>query len=156
MYCTSNRSSWLERASFPVSCCANFMTSGFLYTSQSTFSFFWFRPFAGKIALSSKTTEERSHLLHFGYCHYAIKYLMRDMMNYHCLRVLRSRVRRIGKHSPGFSVFRTRLHGCSDAKPCRVPIQSTVVAFFFLAISVIHARQVINEVWRFSLIDGVE
>ena len=33
------RSSWLEWSSFPVSCCANFMTSDFLYTSHSTFSF---------------------------------------------------------------------------------------------------------------------
>ena len=40
-----------------------------------------------------------------GYCHYVIKYLMRDMMNYYSLRVFRSRNRRIGKHSPGFSVF---------------------------------------------------
>ena len=30
---------------------------------------------------------------------------MRDMMNYHCLRVFRSRVKRIGKHSSGFSMF---------------------------------------------------
>ena len=34
---------------------------------------------------------------------------------YHCLRVFRSRVKRIGKHSPGFSMFRTRVHGCSNA-----------------------------------------
>ena len=54
--------------------------------------------------ISSKTTGKRNHLVEFGYCHYVIKYLMRDMMNYHCLRVLRSRIRRIGKHSPGFSV----------------------------------------------------
>ena len=52
---------------------------------------------------------------------------MRDMMDYHCLRVFRSHDRRIGKHSPGFSVFQTRVHGCSDAEPCRVPIQSTFV-----------------------------
>ena len=64
--------------------------------------------------------------------HYVIKYLMRDMINYHRLRVLRSHVRRIGKHSPGFSVFRTRVHVCSDAEPCRVPIQNTVVAIFLL------------------------
>ena len=38
-YCTSNRSAWMERGSFPVSCGVNCMTSGFLYTSQSTFSF---------------------------------------------------------------------------------------------------------------------
>ena len=36
-------------------------------------------------------------LLLFAYCHYVIKYFMRDMMNYHCLRVFRSRVKRIGK-----------------------------------------------------------
>ena len=66
---------------------------------------FDFRPFAGKIALSSKTTGQCSHLVHFGYCHYVIKYLMRDMMNYYCLRVFRSRVKRIGKkNSPSFSV----------------------------------------------------
>ena len=54
---------------------------------------------------------------------------MRGMMNYNCLRVFRSRVRRIGKHSPVFfSVFGTRVHGCSDAELCRVPIQSTLVA----------------------------
>ena len=75
-------------------------------------------------------TEEHSHLVHFCYCRYVIKYLMHDMMKYHCLRVLRSRVRRIGKHSPSFSVFRTRVHGCSDAELCRVPIQSTVGAIF--------------------------
>ena len=38
--------------------------------------------------LSSKTTGKRNHLEHFCYCRYVIKYLMRDMMNYHCLRVL--------------------------------------------------------------------
>ena len=38
-YCTSNRSSRLERGGFPVSRGVNFMTSGFLYTSQLTFSF---------------------------------------------------------------------------------------------------------------------
>ena len=66
-----------------------------------------------------------------GLHHYVIKYLMRDMINYHCLR---SHVRMIGKHWPGFSVFRARVHGCSDAEPCRVPIQSTVVAIFLLGI----------------------
>ena len=70
-------------------------------------------------------------MVHFGYCHYVIKYLMCDMMNYHCLRVLRSRVRMIGKHLPGFSVFRTRC--CSDAELYRVPIQSTVGAIFLQA-----------------------
>ena len=61
-----------------------------------------------------------------------IEYLMRDMMNYYCLRVFRSRVKRIGKHSPGFSTFRTRVHGCSDAELCCVPIQSTVGAILLL------------------------
>ena len=46
------------------------------------------------------------------------------MMDYHCLRVFRSCVKRIGKHSPGFSMFRTRVHGCSDAELCWVPTQS--------------------------------
>ena len=54
------------------------------------------------------------------------------LMNYHCLRVFRSGVRTIGKQLPGFSVFRTRVHGCSDAELCRVPIQSTVGAIFLL------------------------
>ena len=98
----------------------------FLCTPHNQHFHFLFQPFAGKIALSSKTTGKRSHLVHFGYCHYAIKYIMRDMMNYHCLRVFRSRVNRIGKHSLGFSLFRTRVRGCSDAELCRVPIQSTV------------------------------
>ena len=93
---------------------------------------FWFQPFAGKTALSSKTTGKCSHLVHFGSCHYVIKYLMRDMMNCHCLRVFRSRVKRQGKHSPGFSMFRTRVHCCSDAELCCVPIQSTVGAIFLL------------------------
>ena len=33
------------------------------------------------------------------------------MMSYHCPRVFGTHVRRIGKHSPCFSVFRTRMHG---------------------------------------------
>ena len=86
---------------------------------------FWLPPVAGKIALSSKTTgQKRSDLVHFGSCHYVIEYFMRDMMNYHCLRVFRRRVKRIGKLSPGFSMFRTRVHGCSDAELCCVPIQN--------------------------------
>ena len=72
-------------------------------------------------------------MVHFGYCHYVIKYIISDMMGYHCLRVVRSRDRRIEKHSPSFSVFRTRVHGCSDAELCRVPIQSTVGAIFLQA-----------------------
>ena len=87
--------------------------------------------------------------MHFGYCHFVIKYLMRDMMNYYCLRVFRSRLKKIGKHSPGFSTFRTEhVVSCSDAELCCVPIQSTVGAIFILGI---HARQVFNEVRRFSL-----
>ena len=34
---------------------------------------FWFRTFAGKIALSSQKTGKRSHLVNFGYCHCFIK-----------------------------------------------------------------------------------
>ena len=56
------------------------MTFGCLYTSQSTFIFHWFWTFAGKIALSSKTTGKRNHLVQFGYCHHHIKYLTHDMM----------------------------------------------------------------------------
>ena len=40
-----------------------------------------------------QTTGKRNHLAHFGYFHYVIKYLMCDVMNYHCLRVFRSRDR---------------------------------------------------------------
>ena len=133
-YCTCNRSSWLQGGSFPVSCCVHFLTFGFLYTSQSTFSFFISaicRPNRPFFKTTTKRKGKRSHLVHFGYCHYVIKYLTRDMINYHCLRVFRSRVRRIGKHSPGFSVFRTIVRGCSNAELCPVPIQSTVGAIFF-------------------------
>ena len=80
-----------------------------------------------------RLTGKCSHLVQFGYCHYVIKYPMRDMMNYHCLRVFRSRVKRIGKHLPGFSMFRTSVRGCSDAEFCCVPIQSTGGAIFLLA-----------------------
>ena len=93
--------------------------------------------------------------MHFGYCHYVIKYLMRDIMNYHCSRVLRSRVRMIGKNSPGFSVFRARVHGCSDAEPYRVPIQSTFVEIApFDQINLSHVRHVTYEVWGFHVTDG--
>ena len=109
-----------------MSCVVNLMTSGFLYTSQSAFSFL-ISAVCRQNPLSSKSTAQRSHLVHFGYCHYVIEYLMRDMMDYHCLRVVRSRDRGIGKHLPGFSVFRTRVHGRSDPEPSRVPIQSTFV-----------------------------
>ena len=78
-----------------MSCGINFMTSGFLQALKpqsltiNIFVFDQFRPFVGKIALSSKSTGERSHLVHFGhYCHYVIKYLMRDMMDYHCREYL--------------------------------------------------------------------
>ena len=56
-------------------------------------------------------TEEHSHLVHFCYCRYVIKYLMHDMMKYHCLRVLRSHVRRLGKDSAPAEHFGTRMHG---------------------------------------------
>ena len=108
----------------------NFMTSGLLYTSQSTLSsVFDFGLLQAELHfLQNRQENAVTDLVHFGYCHYVIKYLMRDMMDYHCLRVFRSRDRRMGKHSPGFSVFRTRVrHGCSNAEPCRVPIQSTFV-----------------------------
>ena len=115
---------------------------------------FWFRPFAGKIALSSKTTGKRSHLVHFCYCYSVIKYLMRDMMDYHCLRVLRSRVRRIGKHSPGCSVFRT---GCMAVPMLiRAVFRSRAASWrsFLLTINLSHARQVTYEVWGFHVTDG--
>ena len=85
-----------------------------------------------KLHFLQKTTRQCSHLVHFGSCHYVIEYLIRDMMNYHCLRVFRRRVKRIGKHSPDFFMFRTRVHGCSDAELCCVPIQNTVGAIFLL------------------------
>ena len=123
-------------------------------TPQNQHFHFSFRHFASKIALSSKSAGERSHLVHFGYCRYVIKYLTRDMMDYHCLRVFRSRDRRIGKHLPGFSIFRIRVHGCSDAEPCRVPIQSPSWRSFLLTINLSHARQVTYEVWGFHVTDG--
>ena len=131
VFCTSNRSSWLEQGSFPVSCGVNFMTSGFLTTSQSTFSFL-ISAFCRQNCTFFKNDRNTQSLGAFFVIVAVIEYLMRDMMNYHCLRVLRSHVRRIGKQSPGFSVFRTREHGCFDAEPCSVPIQSTVVAIFVL------------------------
>ena len=93
---TSNRVLRLECGCFPVSCGVNFLTLGFLWCKFLDIWFlvhltikhfyFWFRPFEGKIVLSSKSTGKRSHLVHFGYCHHVIKYLMHDMMNYHCQR----------------------------------------------------------------------
>ena len=131
-YCTSNRSSYLERGSFPVSCGVNFLTFGFLYTSISTFSFLIIGRLQAKWHVLQKRQENAVIWCIFGYCRYVIKYFMRDMMNYHCLRVFRSRGKRIGKHSPGFSMFRTTVHGCSDAELCHVAIQSTVGAIFLL------------------------
>ena len=65
-----------------ASCGVHFLTFG-LYTLPINILIFDFDPFAVKIALSSKTTRKCSHLVHFGYCHSVIKYLMRDMTNYH-------------------------------------------------------------------------
>ena len=101
---SSHKSSRLERGSFPASCGVHFLTFGFCTPHDQHFHF-WFRLFAGKIALSSKTTGKCSHLVHFGYCHSVIKYLMHDMMNYLCVFCV-----------PNQSVWL-----------CRVPIQSTVV-----------------------------
>ena len=53
------------------------------------------------------------------WCILVTKYLMRDMMDYHCLRVFRSRVRRIGKHSPSFL--------CSEPECMAVPMLSRAV-----------------------------
>ena len=85
----------------------NFMTSGLLYTSQSTLSsVFDFGLLQAELHfLQNRQENAVTDLVHFGYCHYVIKYLKRDMMDYHCLRVFRSGDRRIGKHSPGFSVL---------------------------------------------------
>ena len=106
---------------------------GFLYTSHSTFSLLISAVSnADEIAVFKKTGK-CSHFVQFSYCQYVLKYFTRDMMNYHCLRVFRSRVKRLGKHSPGFSMFRTRVHGCSDAELCCVPIQSIVWAIFLLS-----------------------
>ena len=102
----------------------NFMTSGFLINIFKVI--FDFGLLQAKLHfLQNRQENAVTDLVHFGYCHYVIKYLMRDMMNYYRLRVFRSRVKRIGKHSPGFSMFRTRVLCC-------VPIQSTVGAIFLL------------------------
>ena len=95
-----------------ASCGVNFLTFGFCTPHNQHFHF-WFRPFAGKIALSSKTTGKCSHLVHFGYCHSVIKHLMRNMMNYHCLRVFRSRVKRQENTRPVFI--------CSEPECMAVP-----------------------------------
>ena len=104
-----------------------------------------FRTFAGKIALSSKTTGKCNHLVHFSCCQFVNKYLVCDMMNYHCLKVFGTCIRRIGKHSPIFCV-------CSEPECMAVPILSCAVfwsrapseQFFFLAIIISQARQVIS------------
>ena len=85
--------------------CYKFRDIWFFCTPQNQYFHFSFRHFASKIALSSKSSGEGSHLVHFGYCQFVIKYLMRDMMDYHCLRVFRSRDRMIGKHSPGIFLY---------------------------------------------------
>ena len=111
----------------------------------------------GRLHFLKKTTGQCSHLVHFDFCHYVIEYLMRDMMNYHRLRVFRRRIKRIGKHSPGYIYI-------SIPECMAVPMLSCAVfrsrapsgGFFFLPISISHARQVVNEVGRFSLTDGVE
>ena len=126
-------------------CGINFMTSGFLCTSQSTFSFL-ISGFCSQNCTFLKNEEKRNHLVHFCYCHYVIKYLMRDIMNYHCLRVLRSRDRRIGKQSPGFSVFRNRVMAVRMLSRALFRSRAPSGRYSFLAISIIHARQVINKV----------
>ena len=130
---------------FSVSCSVNFMTSGFLYTSQSTFSFF-----ISALCRENCTFFKNDRKMHsFGafwllsLCYYVIKYLMRDMMNYHCLRVLRSRVRRIG------------IFLCSEPECMAIPMLSWAVfrsrapslRFFFLAVSISHTLSLIH-IWR--------
>ena len=97
-------------------------------------------------AFFSETTGKRNHLVHFSCCQFVIKYRMRDMMNYHCLKVFGTRIRRIGKHSPVFSVFRTRVPGSSDTELRRVPIQSTIVKIVPFDNNLSHARRVTYEV----------
>ena len=106
-----------------------YLTFGFLYTSVTTnICTFLILALCRQNCTFFKNDRKHSHFVHLGYCHYVTKYLISDMMNYNYLRVLRNRVRRIGKHSPGFSVFRTRVRFCPDADRavCRVPIQSTI------------------------------
>ena len=89
---------------------------------------FLFRPIAGKIALQKRQDNAVT---------WCILVLVAMLLNISCviwcLRVFRSRVKRIEKHSTGFSMFRTRELGCSDAELCCVPIQTTVGAIFLLA-----------------------
>ena len=116
------------------------------------FLFFLFRPFAGKMHFLQKRQDNAVT--------WCILVLVAMLLNISCviwcLRVFRSRVKRIEKHSTGFSMFRTREHGCSDAELCCVRYRAPSGRFFFLPISISHARHVVNEVGRFSLTDGVE
>ena len=139
-----------ETFSHAVSCGVYFLTFGFLYTSQSTFSFLI------SAVCRQNCTFFYSHLVHFGYCHYVIKYLMRDMMHYHCLRVFRSRVRRIWKQwllqffcVPIQSAW---LFRCSGAVPCSDPEHLSWRSFLF-TVNLSHARQVTYEVWGFHVRD---
>ena len=104
---------------FPV-LCYKYRDIWVFCTPQNQHFHFSFRHFASKIALSSTSSGEGSHLVHFGYCQYVIKYLMRDMMDYHCLRVFRSRDRMIGKHSPGIFLY-------SESEGMAVPMLSRAV-----------------------------
>ena len=89
--------------------------------------------------------QKRNHLVPFGYCHYVIKYLKSDMMNYYCLRVFRSRVRSIGKHSPGFLCSELECMAAVPTLSCAMfRSRSQSGRFFFLPISISHARQVIQ------------
>ena len=74
----------------------------------------------------------QSDLAHVGYCHYVIKYLMRDVMNCHYQRLSHLEVALEGYEntdSPrGFLCSEPEsVHGCSHAKLCHVPVQSTFV-----------------------------
>ena len=121
-----------------------YLTFGFLYTSVTTnICTFLILALCRQNCTFFKNDRKHSHFVHLGYCHYVTKYLISDMMNYNYLRVLRNRVRRIGKHSPGFSVFRTRVRFSPDADravPCSDPEHNTI--------SISHARQVYQRVLR--------
>ena len=68
-----------------------------------------------------------------------------------CLRLFRSRDRRIGKHSPGFSVFRTEFLMLSRAVfRSRAPSWRS----FLLTTNLSHARQITYEVSGFHVTDG--
>ena len=119
---------------FPVSCGVNFMTFVLLYIivhfTINIFISFWsvLACLAGKITLSSRWT---------GKCNptWGMLVIVTMLLNISCVMwwtvtikdwAFGSRViiRRIGKHwlAPGFSVFRTRVHGCSHAELCHVPV----------------------------------